>query len=246
MKQYPFPDKGSYRLMQMDHPDIPVRILTAVRDSRWLWDTMGPIYNERIFDAIGELYNDVVRNLHVSGPARILDAGAGRGYISLMLAANNPQAMITGIDYSSMQVRAAKKFLAQRKIINCAFFTDNVMNLRFQDTLFDAAVSIGSIKHWPDGPRGLKEIHRVLKPGGQLVVSETDREVSDEALWKFIRRFRVWFIPNRLLFWGLRHVIFGQSYSERTLKACVEQAGFRDIECRRVADCPYVIVSAKR
>ena len=232
--------------MQMDHPDIPVRLLTAVRDSRWLWNAMGPIYNERIFAAIGELYDDIVRNLHLSEPARILDAGAGRGYVSLLIASKNPQAMVTGIDYSFMQVRAAKKFLAQRKIINCAFSTDNVMNLRFQDTLFDAAVSIGSIKHWPDGLRGLKEIYRVLKPGGQLVVSETDREVSDEALRKFIRRFHVWFVPNRLLFWGLRHVIFGQSYSESALKACIGQAGFRDIECRRVADCPYVIVSAQK
>jgi ubiquinone/menaquinone biosynthesis C-methylase UbiE len=207
---------------------------------------MGPIYNGRIYDAICELYEDIVRNLDVSGPARVLDAGAGRGYVSLMIASKNPQAMITGIDNSSMQVRAAEKLRVQRKIVNCAFSTDNVMNLRFHDGLFDAAISIGSIKHWPDGPRGLTEIHRVLKPGGQLVVSETDREVSDEALRKFIRRFHVWFVPNRLLFWGLRHVIFGQSYSERTLKACVGQAGFRNIKCRRVADCPYVIVSAQK
>ncbi|MFO7569974.1 MAG: class I SAM-dependent methyltransferase [Smithellaceae bacterium] len=230
--------------MQINHPSRIVRFLTCLRDSRWLWNMMGSIYNKRIYDAICELYDDIVCNLKIDGFARILDAGAGRGYVSLMLSAQYPQSMITGIDFSSMQVRMAENFRKENNIPNCAFTTGNVMNLPFQAGLFDAVVSVGSIKHWPDGLRGLQEIHRVLKPGGRLVISETDMEASDEALRLFIRRFRVWFVPDRLLLWGLSHVIFGQSYSESGLASVVAQAGFRNITSRRVADCPYVIVTA--
>lgn len=223
-----------------------IRLLTRLRDSRLVWDTMGSLYNQRIYKAIIELYNQVARMYTPAGQIRILDVGSGRGYISLQLAAWNPRSMITGIDYSSMQVRRAEKLRQKRKITNCSFSGGNAMKIVFQDNLFDAAVSIGSIKHWPDGVGGLREIHRVLKPGGRLVVSETDQEATDDALRQFIQRFKIWFMPDRLLFWGLRHVIFGQSYAEKKLMEAVRQAGFRDVECRRVDPCPYVIVQARK
>jgi len=108
------------------------------------------------------------------------------------------------------------------------------------------AVSVGSIKHWPDPDRGLREIYRVLKPKGCLVISETDREASDEDLREFIKRFRILCIPDFLLFWGLRHVVFGQSFSEADLADAVIRAGFRDVERRRTAGCPYVTVKARK
>lgn len=232
--------------MKTPQPSWTIQLLTRLRDSRLVWDLMGSIYNQRIYDAVTELYDHIAREFSLTGPAHILDAGAGRGYISLLLAAKNPRAMITGIDYSPMQVREAEKHRKIKKIANCSFSQGNVMDIRFQDNLFDAAVSIGSIKHWPDALRGLKEIHRVLKPGGSLMVSETDQEASDDAIRQFIGRFKIWFIPDWLLFWGLRHVIFGQSYSETALAAAVRSAGFRDVECQRVPTCPYVIVKARK
>ncbi len=232
--------------MKALQPSWMIKLLTWVRDSRLVWDVMGSVYNRRIYDAIAELYDHIARELPSTGQAHILDAGAGRGYISLLLAAKNPRAMITGIDYSPMQVREAEKHRQKRKIVNCSFSRGNVMDIRFQDDRFDAAVSIGSIKHWPDALRGLKEIRRVLKPGGCLVISETDQGASDDAIRQFVRRFKIWFFPDRLLFWGLRHVVFGQSFSETALAAAVREAGFRDVECRRVPTCPYVIVKARK
>lgn len=219
-------------------------LLKYIRDARLVWDVMGPVYNRRIYDAIAELYEHIVRELEPAVEAMILDVGTGRGYLSLTLAAQNPQLSIIGIDYSPMQIRAAEKLRRERQIANCSFLRNNVMDIRFNDNVFDAAVSVGSIKHWPDGLKGLREIYRVLKPGGTLIISETDQEATDEAIRQFIRRFRVWFIPDGLLFWGLRRVVFGESYTDKSLEALVHKAGFRNIVCQRVSTCPYVIIKA--
>ncbi|MHB8139061.1 MAG: class I SAM-dependent methyltransferase [Smithellaceae bacterium] len=232
--------------MKTSQPTWLIKLLIRLRDSRLVWDVMGSAYNRGIFDAVNELYDYIAGEFDIPEQGRILDAGTGPGYISLLLASRNPEVHITGMDYSLMQVREAEKFRRQRKIANCSFQQGNAMDMRFNDETFDAAVSIGSIKHWPDALRGLKEIRRVLKPGGQVVISETDQGASDEAVRQFIRRFQVWFIPDRLLFWGLRRVIFGQSFSEMTLADAVREAGFLQVEYHRVPTCPYVIVKARK
>lgn len=178
--------------------------------------------------------------------ARILEVGAGDGALSLDLARRNPRATVTGVDYSGMQVRRAERKRRRIKADNCFFQRTDAMELSFQDGAFDAAVSIGSIKHWPDGLCGLREMHRVLKPGGVVFIAETDQQVSDDALMSFVRRFKIWFAPERVLFWGLRNVVFGQSYSEASLASLLREAGFADLKCRRLPTVPYVIIRACR
>lgn len=219
-----------------------IRLLTRLRDERMIWDLMGSLYNRRIYNLLAELYTYIAQELSTLRTARILDAGAGQGYLSVLLASHSPDAQVTGIDYSLMQVRRAENYRRQKKVLNCAFEQNNILSLAFQDAVFDATVSVGSIKHWPDAHRGLTEIHRVLKPGGCLMIAETDREVSDDNLRKFVKGFHIPFVPEDLLFWGLRHVVFGQSFSQDTLAAAVNRAGFRNIESRKMDCCPYVVV----
>ncbi len=223
---------------------LTVRLLTRLRDMRIVWDVMGSLYNQRIYDVISDLYEYIAENLTIRETQHILEVGAGRGYISILLGSRNPQSRITGIDYSPMQVIKAEKYRRQKQISNCSFQQNNAMSLPFSDSSFDTVVSVGSIKHWPDAHRGLQEIHRVLKPGGCLMISETDRGASDEDLRSFVQRFPIPFVPEWLNFWGLRNVIFGQSFTEDQLSRTVRQAGFINIECRRVSACPYVIIKA--
>lgn len=223
-----------------------IRMLKYLRDARLVWDVMGQIYNRRIYGAIAELYDHIAREIRTSSRTVILDVGAGRGYLSLLLAAQNPQSTILGIDYSPQQVRAANGLKQQRKIHNCRFNRGNAMRMAFQENTFDAVVSVGSIKHWPDGFQGVQEVYRVLKPGGLFVISETDREASDEAIRQFVRRFHIWFIRDELLFWGLRHVIFGQSYTGKELESLINAAGFQNVAGWQPASCPYTIVKARK
>jgi len=222
------------------------KILIKTRDARWMWDVFGPIYNRQIYNAVCELYEHVVLDIDRDEPAQILDVGAGRGDMTLLLAARRPSASLVGIDFSATQVRAAERLRKQRGIQNCRFEQGNAMHLPFADDRFDAVATLGSIKHWPDPQQGIAEIYRVLAPGRCAVISETDREVSKEALKCFMRRFTAWFLWDPLLYWGLRHIIFGPSFSEKEITALAQTVGFREIRTERLATCPYVIVKAQK
>jgi len=70
-----------------------------------------------------KLYDYIVRDPDIAGHNALLMLGMGRGYVSFLLAAQNPRAMITGIDYSPMQVRAAEKFRLERKIVKLFLYS---------------------------------------------------------------------------------------------------------------------------
>jgi ubiquinone/menaquinone biosynthesis C-methylase UbiE len=221
-------------------------LLVKVRNARWMWDLFGPIYNKQIYNALFELYEHIAQEISLDEPSEILDVGAGRGYITLLLAARRPAALLTGIDFSATQVRAAERLRKSRGIDNCRFELGNAMHLPFADNRFDAVVTVGSIKHWPNPQQGIAEIHRVLAPGQWAVISETDREASEEDLRRFMQRFTAWFFWDPLLFWGLRHIIFDHSFSQQEIVSFSKAAGFREIRTEKLATCPYVIVKAQK
>jgi ubiquinone/menaquinone biosynthesis C-methylase UbiE len=222
------------------------KLLVKARDARWVWNLFGPIYNRQIYDALFELYEHIAAAVVQTGPSQVLDVGAGRGYVTLLLAARLPTASLTGIDFSATQVCAAERLRKRRGIGNCRFEQGNALHLPFEDNRFDAVLTVGSIKHWPNPQRGIAEIYRVLAPGREAVISETDSEVSDEALRRFMQRFTAWFFWDPLLYWGMRHIIFGQSYSQQEIISFAEAAGFKEITTQKLATCPYVIVKVQK
>ena len=226
--------------------DMLENLLIKARDARWVWDLFGPIYNRQISNALSELYEHIARSTEMDGASQILDVGAGPGYAPLLLAARRPTASLLGLDYSATQVRAAERLRKQRGIHNCRFEQGNAMHLSFANNRFDAVMTIGSIKHWPDPRQGIAEIHRVLAPGRWAVISETDRDAAEENLRRFTERFTAWFLWDPLLYWGLRHIVFGRSFSEQEIVSLARSAGFREVLTERLGSCPYVIVRAQK
>ena len=221
-------------------------LLTKLRDSLWVWNCFGPVYNRQIAVALRELYDDLAGEGIFAGAGRVLDLGSGPGYLTLLLAAKYRKVMFTGVDYSSTQIRAAEKNGRKRGIANCTFQLGNAMNIPFADHTFDAVCSVGSIKHWPNPERGLTEIRRVLAPGGWTIISETDREASPDDIRKFAARFYRIFVPQPVLVWGLTQIIFGRSLSRADVARLAHRAGFRNIRTEGHPLIPYFIVKAQK
>jgi len=99
----------------------------------------------------------------VDTSGRILDNGCGIGELHERL----PSANITGLDISAEMVRiAGTKY--ERAVIG------DSQTLPFEDGYFDTIFARSLIHHLPDPARGVREMARVMRPGGELVAIDTN------------------------------------------------------------------------
>lgn len=114
----------------------------------------------------------LVRRAAVRPGAQVLDVATGTGDIALRFAdAVGPQGRVIGADFSAKMIQQAKQRPNNQKP-NLSFEVGDAMNLRFPDGTFDiSSISFG-IRNVDDPVVALREMRRVLKPGGRIVVME--------------------------------------------------------------------------
>jgi ubiquinone/menaquinone biosynthesis C-methylase UbiE len=116
------------------------------------------------------------RVLDLLGPAageRILDIGVGPGLLAQDLATLVGEAgEMVGIDLSPDMVAASARRLAA--LPQARVLEGDAAALSFPDAYFDAAVSTQVYEYVADMPRALRELRRVLRPGGRALILDTD------------------------------------------------------------------------
>ena len=99
---------------------------------------------------------------------RILDVACGGGEWILKIAEKGCE--VHGIDLSEAAIEHAKR-LAEREKIACEFKVESAEDLPYPDGYFDKTVCSSSLEHFKDDIKALKEMHRVLKPNGRIVLT---------------------------------------------------------------------------
>lgn len=104
----------------------------------------------------------------------VLDLGCGAG-CDLLLAAEavGPSGRAIGIDMTSHMLEQARTTAERAGYGNVEFYESLFERLPQEDESVDVVISNGSINYSPERARTLGEAHRVLRPGGRLVVADT-------------------------------------------------------------------------
>lgn len=109
--------------------------------------------------------------------AVILDVGCGGGRTLRRLAAVAPEGKVVGLDYSAASVAVSRETNVQDiEIGRVQIGQGSVAALPFPDGAFDIVTAAETHYYWPDLPANVREILRVLKPGGTFaLIAETYR-----------------------------------------------------------------------
>src|SRR4051812_42864586 len=113
--------------------------------------------------------------------SKVLDAGCGAGLVSRPLLKNY---RVTGVDNQTNAVEFCRKMAADHakteQIFTPTYMKGDLLKLPFPDNSFDAAIFLNVIEHLEDPRPMVRELTRVLKPGGRLLVTT---ENCDSRLW---------------------------------------------------------------
>jgi ubiquinone/menaquinone biosynthesis C-methylase UbiE len=96
---------------------------------------------------------------------RLLEVGCGIGIDTVRLAALGFDEVV-GVDLTETAIEIARRRAVREGLLNITYSREDGENLSFPDESFDMVYSFGVIHHTPDIQKAVREIHRVLKPGG--------------------------------------------------------------------------------
>ena len=133
-----------------------------------IWDRVAPLYdffentfNRTVYDGTGEAVARMIRP-----DDRVLECACGTGAISVAIAP--VCARLVATDYSEGMLKQARKKLA--KHLNVTVEQADITDLRYADDSFDAVVAGNVIHLLPEPGDALKELKRVVRPGGTIIV----------------------------------------------------------------------------
>jgi arsenite methyltransferase len=186
-------------------------------------------FNEQLAAEIEVVYHrrDILRRralvheaLAARSGDRVLDAGCGPGfYVAETLERVGPEGSVVGVDASKPMLALSAKRCEGHA--NVAFHEGDVTALPVADADFDRALSVQVLEYVADIPAALRELHRVLRPGGRALIWDVDwATVSwhSEDPARMERFLRAW--DEHLTHPSL----------PRTLSASLREAGFEDVE----------------
>ena len=186
------------------------------------------------------------------GAQRILDVGTGTGIVALRAGSRlGPDGETIGIDLSDGMLQTAREKASRAGLDHVAFHKMDAEALDFPDNSFDVVLSLFALTHFPEPLTALREMHRVLRPGGRFVLgvgggppllSRTGLAVCVGRLQREVRQWqgKQLTAPHFLDALAIKHLHDSEAPEEtqwagrkraraHIVRRLVKDAGFRDI-----------------
>mgnify|MGYP001209315672 CR=1 FL=1 len=156
---------------------------------------------DKIYKEQGEVQSEILPTVRVAkdifkkcGCKRIMDLGCGTGRHTIYLAQNG--FWVLAVDISETGIEVTRSKAEKLGLTNVEFAQFDMRNLTVEDNLLDAILCVWTTRHGTleDARKNVKEMHRILKPGGVLVVDYVSTE--DENYGKGIEIEKNTFVNN--------------------------------------------------
>ncbi len=171
-----------------------------------------------------------------------LDLCCGTGDLTIILAQKiGSEGSILGIDFSYRQIALAKQRMLKNSINSVSWLTADALNNGLPSNSFDGIVMAYGLRNLSSPSNGLKEIRRLLKPGGRAGILDFAHTVEGSMSSCFQKFYLRTVVVPIAWFFGLKDQY---SYLEKSLKSFPEgtvqkqiamDLGFRDVSYRLLA-----------
>jgi len=142
------------------------------RVQRYGWDLAADDYESLWQAQLADARAELLASACLSPGQRVLDVACGTGLVAFDAArAVGHDGRVLGIDLSGQMVEAARQRARERKVSNLSFARMDAEMLDVPDASFDVALCALGLMYMPDPGRALREMRRVLRPGGRLVAA---------------------------------------------------------------------------
>lgn len=135
--------------------------------------------------------NFAVRALELGPPAgQVLDLGAGTARIPIIMLSRNPHFLCVATDYSENMLKVGRRNVAEAGLADRLRleFAD-AKRLSYRNSSFDLVISNSLVHHLPDPLPFFKEVARVLKPTGGLLIRDLTRPESNDHVEQLVAMY---------------------------------------------------------
>lgn len=161
--------------------------------------------------------NGVVLDLLALSPEhRLLDVGFGGGVLMKEALQRAPRGFVAGIEISEPMLKLARRrFQDEVRKGRMEVKEGSAAAIPYSDASFDRVAAVNTLHFWPEPEKGLREVLRVLRPGGRLGLVLRPKEYLER----------------------IRFTLHGfTAYDDAALRALIERAGFRDVTVQQRED----------
>lgn len=144
---------------------------------QWIW------HSRKLFTI-----RKILQQQNIS-PPELLDIGCASGLVTARLAEFLPGSKVTGLDVYDPAIKLGRKLHPKIK-----FIKGNIYNIPYKSSTFDFITCVETLEHLDNPDRAVKEIKRVLKNNGKLLIGQDTDNLPFQIIWFFWikTRGRVW------------------------------------------------------
>jgi ubiquinone/menaquinone biosynthesis C-methylase UbiE len=158
--------------------------------------------------------------------AKVLEVAPGPGFFAIELAKIGKHE-ITGLDISRSFVEIAQGN-ARQEHVEVDFREGNASQMPFAEASFDFLLCRAAFKNFSDPVGSLREMRRVLKPGGRALVIDLRKDVNKKALDDYIRGLKVGILDAFMMKWTFRLMLIRRAYTKQQFAEFISQSGFNN------------------
>jgi ubiquinone/menaquinone biosynthesis C-methylase UbiE len=160
----------------------------------------------------------------------VLEVAPGPGFFAVELARRGDY-HVTGLDISHTFVEMARRNAAEAHV-NVDFRQGNASAMPFENGEFDFLLCRAAFKNFAEPVTALREMHRVLKPGGRALIIDLLRETPMSSIREAVSKMGLGPFNRAMTRFIFRFMLLKRAYTKAQFEGLVAQTAFQDVAYR--------------